>query len=283
MTTDDFFSEYSKALVQFRHVYEYKSLAAAAVPSGVTDSHLSRTITKLETSLGSVLFHRTKTGCTPTDAAKKLYEFLIEAEAAFEKRFPSNFDFKTAKFTVTIGANSYSRATVFPQLISQLYAICRNANFVLIPIEDSNVPENCEIVLSSSPLGDQFKHSLAFKDKLVLLADVIASPRSLALGPDEYLNDILYQHYNPALPSIKTSCYYSLLDTAANASVAAVVPSALVDDHTRINNLPVTKQPIDGSYTLFFNVRKNVADHPKIRPIIAFIDNLRYEREFIGQ
>lgn len=60
-------------LVQFRAVYEYRSLSAAARALGVTQPALSRALQKLEEQLGAPLFQRDTRSLRPTEFATALY------------------------------------------------------------------------------------------------------------------------------------------------------------------------------------------------------------------
>lgn len=277
MSPDEFLSRYSKPLFLFRQVYEYGSFIAAAVPSGVSDSHLSNTMTHLENSLGTTLFNRSRrTGCTPTEAAKKLYELVISFESSFENVFPSKFDHRSTKFSIAFAGNSYFRSVFWPALVSNLYCQCPAGEFKLSAADKIEGSDESEIVFTSYPLGGSYQSTIIYQDSVLLVSNkTMRDHHGIVLGPDAGVNEILLRHLGVDQGAISVGCYYSLIDTVASAAVVSAAPKLVMDKVTRLNTFPISASPLEGSYSLYMNVRANVAEHPKLKPVVAQIHKLK--------
>ncbi len=116
--------DYIDSLRIFRSVVESRSFTRAADMHGVTPPVVSRAIARLETRLGSRLFHRTTRSVSLTDAAERFYEGCcrvlddldaLEAEACGEAREPGGLLRIVAHTTATVNRlvpliASYKRA-----------------------------------------------------------------------------------------------------------------------------------------------------------------------------
>lgn len=271
-TGRDFIKELSPALFHFKLVFEAQSLAHAERDCEISSSQLSRVVKGMEEALGISLFERSKSGLLPNTEAKKLYKIICDLEVSFMKQFPPQLD-PGERYTVTIGANSYSRATIVPRLIAKLYAVCKNTDFVVVPLEHESSTMNVDIALLSKPVAEGFQNHVLYNDSLWLIGDPQSPVSRLALGPDQMLNEMLVQMYPGPIPTIKSDCFYSLIDVATSSRVSTIVPGALVER----GNVAVTKQPISGHYTVYANISKSSIDHPKLKPVRSLLDSVHLE------
>ena len=271
-TGHDFLSECSQPLAHFKHVFDHGSFLLAAPDCGKSPSQLSRIIKALEDSFGFSLFERARQGLIPTQEGKKLYHLVSEMEIAFVKHFPPTVD-SSERYTVTIGANSYARATIIPRLIAKLYAVCKNTNFVVCPLERETHEATFDLTLLSKPIAEGYTSHVIFTDSLWLVGDPATQVARLALGPDPTLNDILLKRFPGPIPTIDTHCFYALVDVAAASSVTTIIPGALLER----SNVALTRHPMEGSYSIYASINKGVVDHPKLRPVRSLLDAIHLE------
>lgn len=273
MTPETFTRKFASHLHYFKLVVELHSLTAVSLAADISQSRLSRIITELETETGQeLLIRRRNDGCTPTAAGKGLYDLIITFQSNFNEYFPTNFDFKTDHYKIVIGANSYARAVVWPQFISSLYLYSPNGHFELEPVESLQIPDRCEIILTSRELPEPYKSWPLIEDSLVVVKNAASQEFDrIVYGPDRDLNQRITETLGVCSTPIQCNCFYSLLETVAGISAGSVVPSQLLESDIRLSTFPVLCEPVAGEYQIFISVRESLLEHPKVSQILKYI------------
>jgi DNA-binding transcriptional LysR family regulator len=118
------------ALLEERHV------TRAAARLGITQSAMSRALSRLRVVLGDPLFIRTAGGMVATARAQELAEplarGLTQVEAAIARR-PS-FDPKTAKRLFRIGVFDYGEMVVMPPLLAKVSVVAPNIELASVAL-----------------------------------------------------------------------------------------------------------------------------------------------------
>ena len=110
-----------KLLEHFVAVYEHHNLTKAAGSIGVTQSSISKSMQKLESHLGLLLFDRHTRDVTPTPAGKALYRDALHCISAMQTMVThARFFSHGEKGTINIGCGPLIHELILKPLIKQI-------------------------------------------------------------------------------------------------------------------------------------------------------------------
>jgi DNA-binding transcriptional LysR family regulator len=123
-------------LVALHALLEERHVTHAAARLGITQSAMSRALSRLRDLLDDPLFVRTAQGMVPTARAQELAEPLAlglgQVEAAIARRPP--FDPATAKRTFRIGVFDYGEMALMPALVTRIMQIAPHVELASVAL-----------------------------------------------------------------------------------------------------------------------------------------------------
>ena len=122
-----------------RAIADARNISAAAEKLGISQPALSSNLKKLEESLGTVLFDRTKQPLALTESGRLYLQYADRYQALlheFEQNLSDIEDMKTGKLVIA-GASSFN-VSYFPETVARF---CQLYPGIEIEIIDDNIPE----------------------------------------------------------------------------------------------------------------------------------------------
>src|SRR5690349_11219199 len=110
-------------LVSFHRLLQTRSVTAAAAEEGVTQSAMSRTLTRLRATFNDPLFVRTRRGLEPTKLALELevaVRTAVETAGAVFQGPRTGFDAAATTRQFTIATTDIAALVVLPRLLQRM-------------------------------------------------------------------------------------------------------------------------------------------------------------------
>ncbi len=192
MNSIDDFNLDTRALSVFLAVLDERSVSAAAVRLGVSQSAVSHTLDRLRHTLGDPLFVKAGRGITPTRYAIQTgphIRHLLDELRGLSLGPP--FTPERAEFTFTIAANDYQRDLLLPAFARVLREQAPGIELHIIP---SGIPtpdmlrkDLCDLIISPHPPpANDIMQQRLLDDRMTVFHD--ASQREAPLDLEDYLH-----------------------------------------------------------------------------------------------